>query len=220
MRAVVVHSFYRSENASGENLSVLDEIAGLRELGWDVEVLSADSDVILSGDVPLRELAFRPVYSAPSVRRARQTIQRFRPDVVLVENVFPLHSPWVIRTFTDAGIPVAAGVRSYRMWCVASTLYRDGAVCHDCVGSVANGPAVRHGCYQDSPVRSVPMAAALALHRGTFRRIGAFLAVNDVMTVDELKSALVEQLSSKFSQVVIDGNLAAVDRANKELVSA
>ncbi|MCB1182483.1 2-oxoacid:acceptor oxidoreductase family protein [bacterium] len=50
--------------------------------------------------------------------------------------------------------------------------------------------------------------------------IGAFLAVNDVMTVDELKSALVEQLSSKFSQVVIDGNLAAVDRANKELVSA
>jgi len=50
--------------------------------------------------------------------------------------------------------------------------------------------------------------------------IGALLAVNDVMTVDELKSALVDQLSSKFSQVVIDGNLSAVERANKELVSA
>lgn len=50
--------------------------------------------------------------------------------------------------------------------------------------------------------------------------IGALLAVNDVMTVDELKSALVDQLSSKFSQVIIDGNLNAVDRANKELVSA
>jgi len=37
---------------------------------------------------------------------------------------------------------------------------------------------------------------------------------------DELKGCLVEQLGSKFSQVVIDGNLAAVDRANKELVSA
>jgi pyruvate ferredoxin oxidoreductase gamma subunit len=50
--------------------------------------------------------------------------------------------------------------------------------------------------------------------------IGALLAVNDVMTVDELKGALVEQLSSKFTQAVIDGNLAAVERANKELVSA
>jgi len=49
--------------------------------------------------------------------------------------------------------------------------------------------------------------------------IGALLAVDDVLTVDELKAALVEQLSSKFSQAVIDGNLAAVERANKEVVS-
>jgi pyruvate ferredoxin oxidoreductase gamma subunit len=50
--------------------------------------------------------------------------------------------------------------------------------------------------------------------------IGALLAVDDMLTVDELKGALVEQLGSKFSQVVIDGNLAAVERANKELVSS
>jgi pyruvate ferredoxin oxidoreductase gamma subunit len=50
--------------------------------------------------------------------------------------------------------------------------------------------------------------------------VGALLAVNDMLSLDELKGALVEQLSSKFSQVVIDGNLAAIDRANKELVSA
>jgi hypothetical protein len=40
------------------------------------------------------------------------------------------------------------------------------------------------------------------------------------MSVDELNDALVAQLSSKFSRAVIDGNLAAVERANKELVSA
>jgi pyruvate ferredoxin oxidoreductase gamma subunit len=49
--------------------------------------------------------------------------------------------------------------------------------------------------------------------------IGALLAVDDVLTIDELKGALVSQLSSKFSQAVIDGNLAAVERANKEVVS-
>ncbi len=50
--------------------------------------------------------------------------------------------------------------------------------------------------------------------------IGALLAVKDLLTLKELQDALVEQLGSKFSQAVIDGNLAAVDRANKELVSA
>jgi len=50
--------------------------------------------------------------------------------------------------------------------------------------------------------------------------IGALLAVDDMMTIDELKTELVDKLGSKFSQVIIDGNLAAVERANKELVSA
>ncbi len=49
--------------------------------------------------------------------------------------------------------------------------------------------------------------------------IGALLAVKDVMSIEDLKKALVDRLSSKFSQVIIDGNLAAVDRASKELVS-
>lgn len=49
--------------------------------------------------------------------------------------------------------------------------------------------------------------------------IGALMAVDNMLSLDELKGALVSQLSSKFSQVVIDGNLAAVERANKEVVS-
>jgi hypothetical protein len=49
--------------------------------------------------------------------------------------------------------------------------------------------------------------------------IGALLAFNEMLSLDELKGALVTQLSSKFSQAVIDGNLAAVERANKEVVS-
>ncbi len=49
--------------------------------------------------------------------------------------------------------------------------------------------------------------------------IGALLAVKDVMSIEDLKNALVARLSTKFSQAIIDGNLVAVDRAYKELVS-
>lgn len=179
LRVVVVHNFYRSENASGENLSVLDEVDGLRERGWDVELIGSDSDAIGTGAIPLRELPLRPVYSRRSVARVHDALRRFRPHVALVENLFPLHSPWVIRTLRSAGVPVAAGVRSYRMNCVRSTMYRDGHDCRDCMGSRLNLPAVRHGCYQDSPLRSVPMAASLRLHRSTFRSLDALLAVSE-----------------------------------------
>jgi glycosyltransferase involved in cell wall biosynthesis len=179
MKALVVHNFYRSANASGENLSVTDEIAGLRSLGWDVEVISADSDVIADSSQSLTQVALRTVHSSRSVRRTIDAIERFRPNVALIENLFPMHSPSVIRTLKRRGVPVAAGVRSYRMWCVASSMYRDGKPCNDCVGSVANFPAVRHGCYQDSALRSAPMAASLRLHRSTFRQIDAFLAVSE-----------------------------------------
>ncbi len=188
MRVLVIHNYYRSANASGENLSVRDEIAGLRDLGWDVEVLSADSDVIGSEQVGLAKVALRPVHSPRSVRRVRDSIDRFRPHVALVENVFPMHSPSVIRVLQGAGVPVAAGVRSYRMWCAASSMFRDGAACRECVGSFVNFPAIRHGCYQNSPARTVPMAASLRLHRSTFRAIDTFLAVTDHVR-DELVAA-------------------------------
>ena len=64
MRVLVIHNLYRSENASGENLSVLDEIDGLRALGWDVEVLSADSDAITQERSSLVKVGLRPVYAA------------------------------------------------------------------------------------------------------------------------------------------------------------
>lgn len=187
MRVLVIHNFYRSENASGENLSVLDEVDGLRDHGWDVEMITSDSDVITEGDVPVVDLAVRPVFSARSVRRVRASVKRFRPHVALVENLFPLHSPWIIRTLRHAGVPVAAGVRSYRMFCARSTIYRDGSVCRDCVGSTMNLPAIRHGCYQNSPLKTVPMAASLALHRSTFASIDRYLAVSDYVR-DELIS--------------------------------
>ena len=188
LRALVIHNYYRSENASGENLSVNDEIRGLRSLGWDVEVISADSDVIGSGTIPLTKLAVRPIYSRSSVTKVRDAVQRLRPHVALVENLFPLHSPWVIRELRRLGVPVAAGVRNYRMICAASTLFRNGSVCHDCVGSKLNLPAVQHGCYQHLRIRTAPLAASLALHRPTFRSVDRFLAVSEFVR-DELIAA-------------------------------
>ncbi len=49
--------------------------------------------------------------------------------------------------------------------------------------------------------------------------IGALLKVIELMSIDELKESLAARFQKKFTQAVIDGNLAAVSRAHEELVS-
>ena len=49
--------------------------------------------------------------------------------------------------------------------------------------------------------------------------IGALLAATEMMALDDMKSSLTARLKSKFSQAVVDGNVIAVERAYKELVT-
>jgi len=48
---------------------------------------------------------------------------------------------------------------------------------------------------------------------------GALLAAEPFMELDELLAAMKEKFSKKFSQAVVDGNLRAVEKAYKEVVS-
>jgi pyruvate ferredoxin oxidoreductase gamma subunit len=49
--------------------------------------------------------------------------------------------------------------------------------------------------------------------------IGALLAATEMMALDDMKASLTARLKSKFSQAVVDGNVIAVERAYKELVT-
>ena len=49
--------------------------------------------------------------------------------------------------------------------------------------------------------------------------IGALLGATEMMALDDMKSSLTARLKSKFSQAVVDGNVSAVERAYKELVT-
>jgi pyruvate ferredoxin oxidoreductase gamma subunit len=49
--------------------------------------------------------------------------------------------------------------------------------------------------------------------------IGALLAATEMMALDDMKASLTARLKSKFSQAVVDGNVTAVERAYKELVT-
>ncbi|MEY9988425.1 glycosyltransferase involved in cell wall biosynthesis [Streptomyces sp. V4I8] len=166
MHVLVVHNRYASAQPSGENKVVDQEVELLREAGHRVEVFERRSDDIaarsLLGKAALPLLVpWNPAVRAELAARLRTE----RPDVVHVHNVFPLLSPAVLAACADAGVPAVATLHNYTQICPPGTLQRDGRPCTECVGSAAPLPAVRHGCYRNSRLATVPLAISLSVNR-------------------------------------------------------
>ena len=182
MKVAVVHNRYRSDAPSGENLAVEAEIALLREAGIDTVSFVEDSDTIPSGLPGMVKAGPGPVYSRSAVRRFRRLLSSERPDVVHVHNVFPLISPWVIRTARAAGIPVVRTSHNYRLSCVNGLQFRDGRVCTDCDSSRLQLPGLIHGCYRGSRMQTAPMTVSQTAHRSTWHNlVSAHIALTPFM---------------------------------------
>jgi glycosyltransferase involved in cell wall biosynthesis len=182
MRVLVAHNLYRSTAPSGENQLVRAEIDLLRGGGVEVVEQLEDSDRIPSGVRGVLTAAPGPVYSPSGVRRFTELLTRSRPDVVHLHHVQPLISPWVVRVAGKHGVPVVHTVHAYRHACVNGVHLRDGHVCTDCLGTRLALPGVRHGCYRDSRLQTVPVTLGLDVHRRTWRRgVQRFLVLTAFM---------------------------------------
>ncbi|MFE0136502.1 glycosyltransferase [Streptomyces sp. NPDC059037] len=166
MHVLVVHNRYSSAQPSGENVVVDQEVGLLRAAGHRVELFERRSD-----DIAGRSLAGKAALPLlvpwnPAVRKELAArLRASRPDVVHIHNVFPLLSPAVLAACADAGVPAVATLHNYTQVCPPGTLHRDGQACTECVGSKASLPAVRHGCYRNSRLATVPLAVSLTVNR-------------------------------------------------------
>jgi glycosyltransferase involved in cell wall biosynthesis len=180
LRVLVAHNWYRTEQPSGENNVVAQEVALLRQAGHQVDLFERRSDDISDFSLPRKALVPLGVPRNPRARAAfAERLRTERPDIVHVHNTFPLLSPSILDACRDAAVPVVATLHNYTQICPTGTLYRDGGVCTSCVGRVPL-PAVRHGCYRGSSVASVPVALSLQLNRRRWwQSVSRFLCISN-----------------------------------------
>ncbi|MEV7319711.1 glycosyltransferase [Streptomyces sp. NPDC093970] len=165
MHVLVVHNRYASAQPSGENKVVDQEVELLRAAGHRVGVFERRSDDIAGRSLLGKAALPLLVPWNPAVRAELATrLRTERPDVVHVHNVFPLLSPAVLAACADAGVPAVATLHNYTQVCPPGTLQRDGRPCTECVGGTPL-PAVRHGCYRNSRLATVPLAVSLSANR-------------------------------------------------------
>jgi glycosyltransferase involved in cell wall biosynthesis len=142
-------------------------------------VLHEQSNEAIAGFSLVRKLQTltEAYWSTQTVRALDREIAQVRPDVAIVQNVFPLISPSVYATLHRHRVPIVQAVYNYRLICPAAELYSRGEICERCVAG-NHVHAVIRSCYRDSRLASAWYASIIALHRrlGTFARyIDAFM---------------------------------------------
>ena len=143
MNVLVVHNYYRQ--AGGEDAVFAAETCELERQGVKVVRYTVHND-----DFPNRSqvsAAARTVWNPASAHALARIVRDQGIDVVHFHNTFPLISPSAYYAVKAAGAGVVQTLHNFKLLCPATTLYRDGQLCEDCVGKLVPWPAVKHACY-------------------------------------------------------------------------
>ena len=150
MRVAVVHSFYRSDQPSGENVAVLQQVGALRNAG--IEILEVFRSTDEESEAPLYKVRSAiSVATGVDFGHPQRAISEFAPDLVHVHNTFPNFGT---RWLTKLQIPIVTTLHNFRASCANGLLYRDGHICLECPTSGSKAAFV-HGCWAPTKERSI-----------------------------------------------------------------
>ena len=180
MKVLLVHNRYQQRG--GEDVVVDAETCLLEGRGIAVQRLDADNDAIHGALAKIRISASQFAGSPDMRHRVEHALKEFRPDIVHVHNWFPTISASIFRQCKSAGIPVVHTIHNYRLLCAGATLFRDGRVCEDCIGTSLRSPGIRHRCYRDSRMGTAAATLGMLAHwtMGTWHHsVDRFIALTE-----------------------------------------
>jgi glycosyltransferase involved in cell wall biosynthesis len=179
MKVLLVHNDYGKY--SGEE-AVVDKMALLfQDLGHEVAQLrmsTADSRENLSGKI---HGFVSGIYCPSGVRAMREAIERERPDVVNVHNLYPFISPAALRECKKAGVPVIMTVHNFRLICPTGLFMRNNLPCEICLQRGNEWGCIRYNC-EHSLCKSIGYAARNAVartHRHYLDCVDRFACITD-----------------------------------------
>jgi glycosyltransferase involved in cell wall biosynthesis len=156
VRIAVIHSFYSSDQPSGENIAVEAQVDALRAAGHDVVLIAQHTDARRQSPTYSIQAAWTTISGRGS--NPLGELHAHRPDVVHVHNLFP---NWGTQWLGQWSGRVVATLHNYRSLCAAATLFRDGNTCTLCPDGSAMASLV-HACYKSSRVATAPLTVGTA----------------------------------------------------------
>ena len=193
MNILSIHNTY--QQPGGEDVVVAQESRLLEQNGHAVTIYQRSNHEINGLTFGQKLGLVTRIISANDTKLAvRILLRSLQPDVVHIHNTFLMVSPSVYEVCEEQDVPVVQTLHNYRLLCPASTFYRDGAFCEECV-SHSLLRSVRHGCYRDSRPMSAAIALMLQTHRSrqTWNKgIDAYIAISNFVRSKFVESGFSE----------------------------
>jgi glycosyltransferase involved in cell wall biosynthesis len=199
MRILRIHNKYRFRG--GEDVATDLEDALLLEKGQEISQIYFDSRDIAPRQALL--VGLQTAWNQTSYNRVYAEISAWRPDVVDVQNYFPIASPAVHHAAHRLRVPVIQTLHNYRLLCPSGTFFRNGAICEDCVTHRVPWPGVVNRCYNQSAIHTSAVASMITVHRvlKTWEK-----AVTLILAVSEFQKAKFVEHGFPESGIVVKPN--------------
>ncbi|WP_228016061.1 glycosyltransferase [Synechocystis salina] len=140
----------RYQYVGGEDVSTQTEIAILRQFWHQVTYLEEHNDRIKQfSSLDKIRLFLSTAWNHQEAKSLGSQLQTLRPDLLHVQNFFPLFSPSVHKAAKSLDIPTIQHLRNFRLGCLNGYLYRNNDICESCIG---HNPwrGVAYRCYRNS----------------------------------------------------------------------
>ncbi len=168
MHVLIAHNAYG--RPSGEERALGNVEALLTARGHRVSRFERHSSEIGASLWNHTRAALAGIENPFSRRHLMAVLAADKPDLVLVQNLYPFLSPSILQACHAHDVPVVMRCSNYRLFCPSGTLQRDGAVCERCLGPGRELWCVRHNCEG-----SLPKSVGYAL-RNASARVGRRIA--------------------------------------------
>lgn len=161
MKILYIHNQYKQ--VGGEDGVINSEMTMLNLHSIDLELLIANNHMI-SNIIEKLKVVIKINYSNKYKKIVLERINRFKPDIIHVHNLFPLLTPSIYDACIESKVPVVQTLHNYRTICSNALLMRNGHICELCIsGSHYNAALYR--CYRNSFLGSLAVARMLSYHQ-------------------------------------------------------
>ncbi len=164
MKVLYIHNDYArpsgEEHASGEIVELL------REHGHEVKWFKRSSAEIADSKFGHVKSFFTGIHNPSSAKALKKVLKEYQPDIVQVQNLYPLISTSIFKPLDEFGAPIVMRCPNYRLFCPSGLcLDNNGQVCEKCWGKGKELWCIKNNCLS-SKAKSIGYAA-----RNTFARI-------------------------------------------------
>lgn len=173
IKILFIHTYYKQRG--GEDHAFESEVALFKKKGYEVNVLtfSNRSHSIL-------KFLFFP-FNLVSYFKTVAAINRFKPTVVHIHNLFFAASPSILYAIKRSNIPTVLTVHNFRFFCPSGTLFNKNEIYTKSIGTNFPWQAVKDRVYNGYALSTFFVAFTFWMHKQlrSWNKIDTLIFLND-----------------------------------------